>query len=163
MMQKRPKIIAHRGASAEAPENTLAAIELAWKQGADGVEVDVRITEEGHLVVIHDADTKRTARNSKSIKIAQSTLAQLRAVDVGNKKYPNQKIPTLEEVITSLPRGKELFIELKSRDRRVIPILLERIGRGQPPRGDRPRRSYFIFLRNIYSEWGQTFLSLTPS
>lgn len=120
------KIIAHRGASADAPENTLAAIELAWKQGADGVEVDTRITKDGHLIVIHDGNTKRTGqKNPKPLIVKKSTLAELQKLNIGNEKYPNQRIPLLSEVIDSLPRGKELFIEIKSRDKRVISALLK--------------------------------------
>ena len=56
------EIIAHRGASHDAPENTLAAIRLAWQQEADAVEVDVQLSKDGKLVVIHDDNTKRSGR-----------------------------------------------------------------------------------------------------
>ena len=74
-------IIAHRGASYDAPENTLAAINLAWRQNADAVEVDIHVTKDQHAVVIHDADTERTG--DKHLKIMEHTLNDLRKTDVG--------------------------------------------------------------------------------
>lgn len=74
-MSKRPLIIAHRGASAEAPENTLVAFLLAFMQGADAVEADVRMTSDGHLVVVHDEDTKRVS--GVSLKVSKTSLEKL--------------------------------------------------------------------------------------
>ena len=71
-----PRIIAHRGASHDAPENTLAAFRLAWEQGADGVEGDYYLTKDGEVVCIHDATTGRTG--DRDLKVASSTLAELR-------------------------------------------------------------------------------------
>jgi len=67
------EIIAHRGASCDAPENTLSAIHLAWKQNADAVEVDVHLSKDGHLVVIHDYDTRKTAGQRGTV--SSQTLA----------------------------------------------------------------------------------------
>src|SRR5689334_25434220 len=78
------EIVAHRGASFDAPENTVAAIELAWKQSADASEFDVYLTKDGKLVVIHDATTKRTA--NADVRVADSTLAELRKLDAGKWK-----------------------------------------------------------------------------
>jgi glycerophosphoryl diester phosphodiesterase len=108
------EIIAHRGASHDAPENTLAAVNLGWQQGADAVEVDVQFSKDGRLVVIHDADTRKTA--GARGRIAERTLAELRALDVGRWEHPKwagERIPTLEEVLATVPDGKRLFVEIK--------------------------------------------------
>src|SRR5256886_17013132 len=78
------EIIAHRGASHDAPENTLAAIRLAWQQQADAVEVDVQLSKDGKLVVIHDDNTKRSGRFAR--KVNALTLDELRKLDVGRWK-----------------------------------------------------------------------------
>ena len=108
------EIIAHRGASHEAPENTLAAVQLGWDQGADAVEVDVQLSADGRLVVIHDENTCKTAGLNRSV--AHQTLAELRRLDAGSWKgsrWKNERIPTLEEVIDAVPSGKRLFVEIK--------------------------------------------------
>ena len=107
-------IIAHRGESYEAPENTLAAVNLAWERDADAVEVDVRLTKDGEIVVIHDDNTWRTAHTHG--KVSHRTLEQLRRLDVGTykgKQWAKEKIPTLREVLDTVPPGKQLFIEIK--------------------------------------------------
>lgn len=109
-----PLIIAHRGASREAPENTLAAFQLAWRQGADGIEGDYYLTKDGEVVCIHDATTGRTG--DRDLKVAASTLAELRGVDVGLKQgesFRGERIPTLSEVLDTVPAGKLIFIEIK--------------------------------------------------
>src|SRR5262245_50254296 len=108
------KIIAHRGASHDAPENTLAAINLAWQQRADAVEIDVRLSKDGRLVAIHDPTTKRTC--CVNHKVSDLTLAELKALDAGQWKgnrWAGEKIPTLYEVLETVPKGKNLVIELK--------------------------------------------------
>ena len=106
--------IAHRGASAEAPENTLASFELAWKQGADGVEGDFFLTADGEMVCIHDSTTLRTG--GRELVVADSTLAQLRELEYGAWKGPGwagQPLPTLLEVLRTVPRRGRIYIELK--------------------------------------------------
>src|SRR5215208_1388886 len=76
-----PFVVAHRGASAERPEHTLAAYELALIQGADGVECDVRLTRDGHLVCVHDRRVDRTSNGTGLV--SEMTLAQLRELDFG--------------------------------------------------------------------------------
>lgn len=102
------EIIGHRGASFDAPENTLAAIQLAWEQQADGVEIDIRLTADNQIVVIHDATTGRVSK--KDIEISKSTLNQIKEVEIKKEKA---NIPTLHEVIKILPLDKTLFIEFK--------------------------------------------------
>jgi glycerophosphoryl diester phosphodiesterase len=110
----RPLVLGHRGASAEAPENTIAAFRLALEQGADGVELDVRRCRTGEVVVVHDADTARVA--GAPLRIATSSLAELRALDVGalaGARFRGERIPRLEEVLEAVP-GAIVNVELKS-------------------------------------------------
>jgi len=108
------QIVAHRGASADAPENTLAAFQLAWEQGADLIEGDFYLTADRQIVAHHDKDTKRTA--NVSLPVAQSTLARLRQLDVGvwkEQRFRGQRIPTLQEVLETVPQEKSILIEIK--------------------------------------------------
>jgi glycerophosphoryl diester phosphodiesterase len=107
-------IIAHRGASHDAPENTLAAFKLGWQQRADAVELDIWLSKDGKIVISHDGDTKRTTGTAKNI--ADSSLAELRELDAGSWKDPKwkgEKLPTLDEVLALIPNGKRLVIEIK--------------------------------------------------
>lgn len=123
---KRSLIIAHRGASSDAPENTHAAFDLAWKQGADGIEVDVRITKDREVVVIHDVTTKRTQRDKgESFNVEKSEYEKIKEMDVGNRKYPNQKIPLLKDVIQKLPKNKMILIEIKGKRWVIIDYLMK--------------------------------------
>ena len=111
----KPLIIAHRGASHDAPENTLAAYKLAWQQGADGAETDVHITKDGRLICMHDDDAERTA--GSLVKLSETDFDELRKLDVGawpEDKYAGEKVPTLVEVLNTVPEGKVFYIEIKS-------------------------------------------------
>ncbi len=111
----KPLIIAHRGESARAPENTNASVNLAWQSGDDAVEIDVRLTRDKKLVVIHDATTKRTGNLNK--RISKTPLKLLRKIDVGifkDARWKNEQIPTLEEILMGMPDSALLFIEIKS-------------------------------------------------
>ncbi|HKD37118.1 MAG TPA: glycerophosphodiester phosphodiesterase [Pirellulales bacterium] len=108
------EITAHRGASHDAPENTLAAVELAWRQGADAVEADFRLTRDGHVVASHDDSTERIA--GVDLRVHESSLAELRELDFGGWKgaeFAGLRIPTLDEVLATLPPGKRLYVEIK--------------------------------------------------
>lgn len=107
LTSKTPMIIGHRGASAEAPENSLAAFELAWQQGADGIEFDVHLSADGQVVVIHDDTVDRTSNGQG--QVAKMALAQLQALDLGSE----QQIPTLDEVFESFGRRFLYNVELK--------------------------------------------------
>jgi glycerophosphoryl diester phosphodiesterase len=112
-----PGIVAHRGASAEAPENTLAALRRAWELGAESSEIDVRVTRDGHVVVIHDDTTRRTSGGRAALVVAEATLAELQAVDVGSWKgdrYAGEPIPTLAAALDATPPGRMLFVEVKT-------------------------------------------------
>src|SRR5947207_13003675 len=99
-------IIAHRGASHDAPENTLAAVSLAWRQKAEAVEVDVRLSKDGKLAVIHDNNTRRTCKaNGRS---GEQTLAELRSLEVGRWKgrsWVRERISVMEEVLATITEG----------------------------------------------------------
>lgn len=108
------EIVAHRGASYDAPENTLASVKLGWQQNADGVEFDVWLSKDGQLVVIHDKDTARTGDVKKNV--IDHTAAELRQVDVGrwkDAKFAGERVPLLAEVLATIPSGKRVFIEMK--------------------------------------------------
>ena len=132
-MNHRPLIIGHRGASALAPENTLAAFALAMDDGADGVELDVRLAQDGVPVVIHDSTLRRTGR-CKGI-VADLTSKELGQKDVGSwfnyahpllarPEYTRQVVPTLDQVLhlfsnhptSSAAAGAVLYVELKMDD-----------------------------------------------
>ncbi|MFO0800470.1 MAG: glycerophosphodiester phosphodiesterase [Gemmataceae bacterium] len=129
------EIVGHRGASHDAPENTVAAVKLAWEQKADAAEFDVYRTKDGKIVVIHDKDTKRTAGGVNKV-VAESTLAELRTLDVGawkDKKYAGERIPTLAEVLATVPAGKRVFVEVKPGPEVVPELLAEMTAAGLPP------------------------------
>jgi glycerophosphoryl diester phosphodiesterase len=127
------EIIAHRGASDDAPENTVAAFQLGWEQNADACELDIRLTKDGRIVAIHDGTTRRTARMSR--RVGAQTLERLRALDAGlwkGAKWKGERIPTLEEVLATVPDGKRLFIEIKG-GAEVLPEMervLSALGKG---------------------------------
>lgn len=108
------EIIAHRGASHDAPENTLAAYRLAWEQGADAGELDIYLTKDGQIVLLHDKTARRTTGVDRPI--AEMTLAEVNALDAGTWKgaaWAGERAPTLAGVLAELPAGKRLFIEIK--------------------------------------------------
>jgi len=123
-MDKDFLIIAHRGESFDAPENTLASINLAWERDDDAVEIDVQMTKDKKIVVIHDKSTLRTGGTFK--RIASNYYSGLTKVDVGlfkGTKFNNEKIPLLDEVIDSIPEGKILFVEIKTDEKIVKPLV----------------------------------------
>ena len=116
------KIIAHRGASIDAPENTLAAIKLGIEQGSDGVEFDVYRTSDGQLALMHDRDVLRTTNfkevftDGRSAKVTELSLAQLRRLDAGSwhsAAYAGEKVPTFEETLELLRGRSTPVIEIK--------------------------------------------------
>ena len=127
--QLRPLIVAHRGASALAPENTLAAFQRAMDDGAEGIEFDVRQAKDGVAVVFHDPTLNRTGLREGNI--AELTSAELGNIDIGswfNKmiprqakpEYGRQRVPTLAETLEFLKEFKGLlYIELKCKDSEV--------------------------------------------
>ena len=102
------------GASFDAPENTLSAVALAWKQGADAVEIDVHCSRDGKVVVIHDPTLRKLARCPGSV--CDKTFAELQRLDVGlwkHERWLGERIPSIEAVLGTIPKRKRLFIEVK--------------------------------------------------
>lgn len=109
----QPVIFAHRGASAYAPENTLAAFSLALEQGAPAIEFDVKLSADGEVVVIHDQTVNRTTDGSGNV--AQLPLSALRELDAGGwfgDGFRGEKIPTLHEVFAAFGENLLMNIEL---------------------------------------------------
>jgi len=142
----KPMIVAHRGASAQAPENTLPAFQLAWKQGSDAIETDLQLTKDGHIVCFHDNDTKRV--NGQQLAIADATLEELRQLDMGriqpqdseralrdwsSDQYKGVQMPTIAEVFAIVPAGKKIFIEIKCGPEIIDPLLRELASSGLTP------------------------------
>jgi glycerophosphoryl diester phosphodiesterase len=122
-------IVAHRGASWYAPENTLPAFMLAWDQGADAIEGDFFLTADGEIVCIHDPQTGRVG--DRDLVVVESALAQLRELDVGSWKDPQfagTYIPTIAEVFDIVPKGKKIFVEIKVGPE-ILPRLYQEIER----------------------------------
>ncbi len=108
------RIIAHRGASARAPENTLAAFRLALRAGVGMIELDVRLTSDGVPVVIHDATLSRTTDGEG--RVAERKLADLRGLSAGawfGEEFRDERIPSLEEVFRLVGRRAEINVEIK--------------------------------------------------
>jgi glycerophosphoryl diester phosphodiesterase len=113
-VRTRPLVLGHRGASADAPENTLAAFRLALEQGADGVELDVWRCGTGEVVVHHDPETGRTSGVAR--RLSCTSLGELRGLDVGawkDERFRGERIPLLAEVLEALP-GAAINVELKA-------------------------------------------------
>jgi glycerophosphoryl diester phosphodiesterase len=111
------EIYAHRGASAYAPENTMAAYKMAFDElNADGIEMDVHYSKDKELVVIHDFELSRTTNGTGFVFL--KTLKELRQLSAGvkfSKEYENEKIPTLREVLSLISeKNKKINIELKA-------------------------------------------------
>ncbi|MBX3421357.1 MAG: glycerophosphodiester phosphodiesterase [Pirellulaceae bacterium] len=116
-------VFGHRGASRDAPENTLAAFRLAWQQSADGVEGDFHFTADGQIVCIHDYDTQRTG--GRSLIVAESSLAELRDLEYGSWKaarFHGERLPLLSDIMRELPKDRWLVMELKTGPD-IVPLL----------------------------------------
>lgn len=134
-LQAQIEYSSHRGSSLHAPENTIAAVTLAWEQNADAVEIDVHLSKDNKLMVIHDGTTKRTTGQEYRVQETSSEL--LRSLDVGSFKgaqYKGERMPFLNEIIDLTPVGKKLYIELKC-GLDALPYLKEVID--MSPKGDR--------------------------
>jgi glycerophosphoryl diester phosphodiesterase len=153
-----PFVVAHRGASGERPEHTLAAYELALQEGADGVECDVRLTRDGHLVCVHDRRVDRTSNGSGLV--SEMTLAQLRELDYGTWHPSSQGKPgdtgllTLDDLVKLVldwNRPVKIFIETKHPVRygalveSKVLALLHRYGVASPASADLSRAVVMSF------------------
>jgi len=131
IIEGQVEIIAHRGASFLAPENTIASAILAWEKGADAVECDIWLSKDNKIIVCHDASTKKTTGQNHVISKTDSRI--LRKLDAGSFKdeqFSGEKLPLLIELIETVPEGKELVIEIKCKSE-VLPFLKEEIDKYQ--------------------------------
>lgn len=115
---KRAEIIAHRGASLSAPENTLSAIEKAIEQGAEGIEFDVQMSLDGVPVLMHDTTLGRTTNDLANRRVDQLSLAELKSLDAGSwfsEDFKGEPVPTLEEVLKLIDGRAMAYIDLKAR------------------------------------------------
>jgi glycerophosphoryl diester phosphodiesterase len=129
------QIIAHRGASAYAPENTLAAFRLAGRLGADTIELDVRQTKDKKLVVVHDrtlvrtTDVKKRFPKLKPWRVSDLTLKQIKKLDAGSwfgPRYKGERVPTLAEALRVIKdTGAGALVELKNPD--LYPGIAKRV------------------------------------
>jgi len=133
---KSVEIIAHHGASYLAPENTMVSVMLGWEKVAD-VEVDVHLSKDNRIVVIHESSTKSTGEIY--LKVKEATSQELRKLDVGrfkagsaeaaaslseggSEEYAGEQIPFLADIIETIPPGLKLYVEIKC-EKEVLPIL----------------------------------------
>ncbi len=111
----QPLVIAHRGSSAHAPENTLAAFQLAAEQGADAIELDVDLTRDRQAIIMHDATLNRTTDGTGAVH--ELTLAEIRRVDAGAWKsaaFKGERVPLLDEVFATVGQRVLINVEVKS-------------------------------------------------
>jgi glycerophosphoryl diester phosphodiesterase len=151
------EFIGHRGASHDAPENTLAAFRLGWQQ-TEACELDIHLTQDGQIVVSHDSTTLRTT--GVELKIAERALAELRALDAGKWKGPSwagEKLPTLAEVLALQPDRKRLFIEIKC-GAEILPEL----GRVLRAAGKRPGQIVLIGFKLATLQQAKKLFPDTP-
>ena len=123
-----PLVIAHRGGAALAPENTLDAFRNAIALGVDMIEIDVHLSRDGHVIVIHDNTVDRTTNGHG--RIADMTLEQIKALDAGKKfseKFTGEKIPILEETLETLNGKVALLLEIKKDHDSLYPGLEEKV------------------------------------
>lgn len=124
----RPIVIAHRGASAYAPENTVPAYELAWEMGADAAELDVQLTSEDGIIVNHDHSTDRTTGHEGIVR--QMSHAELRALDAGawkGEEFAGTQLPFLQEIYDTMPPSKQLYVEIKRSELLAVEKVVEEI------------------------------------
>lgn len=129
------ELVAHRGASYDAPENTLSSIKLGWEQQADAVEFDIWLSKDGEMVLLHDKDTKRVSGVDRLVK--DQTWAELQKLDVGKwkaDKYAGERMPRLKDALATIPTGKRVFVEVKCGPE-IVPAMAAAIkSTGRPTR-----------------------------
>ena len=150
------QIIAHRGASAVCPENTMAAYRLAWRVGATAVEADVRTTKDGVLVSLHDAALDRTTDGRGNL--GETTLAEVRRLDAGSwfdARFKAERVPTLQEIL-AFGRGRiDVLLDLKeSSEEFAMRVAADVKAHGEPKR-------IIIGVRSV--EQAKRFRKLLPS
>ncbi|MFD1363710.1 glycerophosphodiester phosphodiesterase [Lentibacillus salinarum] len=154
--------IAHRGSSGHAPENTIAAYDLAFEQKADYIEIDVQMTEDGELVSIHDTTVDRTTDGTGSV--GDFTLEELQNLDAGSwfdSSFAGEKIPTVEEILDRY-RGKiGILVELKSPE--LYPGIEEKLADALIERNlDKPNNNKII-VQSFNHDSVKRFHNIIPS
>lgn len=157
-----PLTIAHRGASGYAPENTMPAFDKAVDMKSDLFEIDVQLSEDGEVVVIHDTTVDRTTDGSGKVK--DHTLEELRSLDAGSwfgEEFAGEPIPTLDEVLDEF-RGKSgILIEIKSPS--LYPGIEQKVADALKERNmDKPNNNKII-VQSFNHESVQTFHDILPS
>jgi len=138
----RPVVIAHRGASEIAPENTLAALRVAAKLGVAAVEFDVHASRDGHIVLMHDHTLQRTTTGKG--RVARHRLSQLRNLDAGSwfePRFSGEPIPTLHEALGAIGTTMVACIEIKSGT-----VALPKVAEALKSTGTHERAIIFSFL-----------------
>ncbi|WP_196885546.1 glycerophosphodiester phosphodiesterase family protein [Aureivirga sp. CE67] len=164
MMNAQVSLIAHRGASYIAPENSMAAVKMAWQMGFDVVEVDVRLTKDKQIIVFHDENTKRMTGVDKDV--SESTYDELKDLklllsNTNSSYFEGETIPLLSEILDILPKDKLLVIEAKESQEIVEP--LQKILKNHWKGGELTFISFHMetlcLLKEIYSEIPALYLS----
>lgn len=154
--------IAHRGASGHAPENTLAAFDKAVKMKADFFELDVQMSKDGHLVVIHDATVDRTTDGTG--RVGDLTLKELKRLDAGSwfgPEFAGERIPTLEEVLDRY-RGKiGILIEIKNPE--LYPGIEEKVANALKKRNMHRPNNGKVIVQSFGHDSVKKFHRLLPS
>jgi glycerophosphoryl diester phosphodiesterase len=125
-LQAQMKVIGHRGAAHIAPENTLISVDTAFELGSDAFEVDIHMTIDSQVMVIHDSNTQRTANGKYSYKVKDTEAEILHKIDVGSfmdTRFSSETTPYLSDVLALVPDGKILFIEIKCASEVIPPLM----------------------------------------
>lgn len=112
-----PFIVAHRGNSSVAPENTIAAYRSAWENGFKYIEIDVHSTADDNIICLHDKTLTRVSQNASTKNVSEMTIEEIKQFDVGSwkdQKFAGEKTPTLEELFSILPTDVSIVLEIKS-------------------------------------------------
>ena len=121
-----PLVVAHRAGGGMAPENTMAAIHRAMEIGVDAVELDVRLTKDGKVVVFHDRKLDRTSNGAGPV--GTHTLSEMKSLDVGSwygPRFKGERVLTLEEVFADLPSDFPIYVEAKARGPGALPLAVK--------------------------------------
>ena len=137
---KTVDLIAHRGESVDAPENTLAAFRLAWERGAVGIEGDFRLNADGEIVCMHDGNARRTT--GVDLEISTATSAEVAALDAGllkGEQWKGEGVPTLRQVLGTIPRHGRILLEIKDRPH-LVPVLKRELEASVAPQIEQAER-----------------------
>lgn len=154
--------IAHRGASGHAPENTMAAFDKAVEMEADFFELDVQMSKDGHLVVIHDTTVDRTTDGTGAVK--DLTLAELKRLDAGSwfgPEFAGERIPTLEEVLDRYRGNIGILIEIKAPER--YPGIEEKVADALKERNMDQPESGAVIVQSFGHETVENFRRILPT